>query len=99
MASRNQYLGYIKLPKKKTQEMRIRLDFNKNVYSESGSARLMGFSLRLFVSKRIVRGRFKEEHPEIGVTLRPEEWLDLIDAMKQEAEAAFEARKRLDDSR
>jgi hypothetical protein len=88
MASHNQYPGYIKLPKEKTQKMNIRLDFNGRAILGSGTARLEGFSLRLYVSKRIVRGRFKEEHPEISVDLRPEEWLDLIDAMKHEYESA-----------
>ena len=37
----------------------------------------------------VLTKNFKDEQPEISVTLRPEEWLDLIDAMKEEFEAVI----------
>jgi len=97
MASHNQYHGYIKLPNKKLQELPIRLDFNGHIHSEPGGTKLEGFSLRLFVLKKKIGS--KQEHPEMSVTLRPEEWLDLIDAMKQEFESVYAARKKFDDLR
>ncbi|MFA6564200.1 MAG: hypothetical protein WCV00_20015 [Verrucomicrobiia bacterium] len=99
MASHNQYRGYIKLPKKKAYRESIRLDFNAHIDAQLGGTKLDGFSLRLFVLKKASKGRLKEEHPEIGITLTPEEWLDLCDAMKREFESASEARKKFDGMR
>lgn len=80
MPSRNEYPGYVKLPKKKLYNARIRLDFNARLMMEQKSARWEGFSLRLFT----IDANLRHEHPEISVDLRPEEWLDLIEAMKRE---------------
>ena len=93
MASRNKYRGYVKLPKMELYEDTIRLDFNGHVHSEPNGTKLEGFSLRLFVLKK----NAKDQQPEISVTLRPEEWLDLIDAMKEEFESVSKIRKTLDD--
>ena len=93
MASHNQYRGYVKLPGKDLYHEQIRLDFNPRINVEPPKgASLEGFSLRLFVLKT----NGKRDQPEISVTLRPEEWLDLIDAMKQEFERAQEGRKKMD---
>jgi hypothetical protein len=97
MASHNEYPGYVKLPKQKAYSVRVRLDFNGRVFSKSGGTRLEGFSLRLFTMGKNLK-EWKEQ-PEISVTLRPEEWLDLIDAMKEEFEDASQARKEFDDLR
>jgi len=93
MASNNEYYGYAKLPGKECDAEKIRLDFNGHVDAESKGTKLGGFSLRMFVAKKGI----KDDQPEIGVTLRPEEWLDLIDAMKEEFEAAQIVRKQFDD--
>ena len=97
MATHNLYHGYIKLGKKKAYQQAIRLDFNAHIESGPGGAKFGNFSLRLLVLKKIVSGRSKEEHPEMGVTLRPEDWLDLIEAMKEEFESASKARRKFDD--
>lgn len=93
MASHNQYPGYVKIPKKKLYLENIRLDFNGNINSQPDGTKLEGFSLRLFVLNK----KFKDEQPEIRVRLRPEEWLDLIDAMKEEFESVSKARKDFDE--
>lgn len=93
MASNNEYYGYVKLPGKECAAEKVRLDFNGHVDAESKGTKLGGFSLRVFVSKKGP----KDDQPEISVTLRPEEWLDLIDAMKEEFEAAQVVRKQFDD--
>jgi hypothetical protein len=95
MASHNEYLGYVKLPKKKEYSARVRVDFNGHVFSKPEETKLEGFSLRLFTRGKNMK-EWKEQ-PEIGVTLRPEEWLDLIDAMKEEFENSSRARKEFDD--
>jgi hypothetical protein len=75
-------------------DTKVRLDFNFRILgaglSDSKTSKLVGFSLRLFTPKF-----FKEhnERTEIGVHLRAEEWLDLIQAMKQEYEWALEMLK------
>jgi hypothetical protein len=38
----------------------------------------------------------QDVHPEMSVYLRPEEWLDLIDTMKDEYEAVDKGRKDLE---
>ncbi len=92
MAKQNQYRGYVKLPKKELYRESIRLDFNAHINREPEGTKLEGFSLRLFVLKK----GLKDQQPEMSVTLRPEEWLDLIDAMKEEFESASKARKDFD---
>ena len=92
MASPNEYRGFVKLPRKKQCLENIRLDFNGHIDSKPGGTKLEGFSLRLFV----VGKTGKDELPEISVTLRPEEWLDLIDAMKEEFESVSKAREDFD---
>lgn len=92
MPSHNEYHGYIKLPKKKLYEHLIRLDFNGNMETSSKGTKVEGFSLRMFTIDQDLRG----EHPEIGVKLTSEQWLDLIDAMKAEFELVQEDRKKLD---
>jgi len=95
MALHNDYRGSIKLPNKKLYDDLIRLDFNSHVAIQPGNAKLEGFSLRLFVPGK----RSKDEQPEISITLTPEQWLDLIDAMKAEFESVQKARKEFDDMR
>ena len=93
MASHNKFHGYVCIPKQKTYRGKVRLDFNAQLESEDEKGTKMhGFALRLFVLGK----KPGAIHPEIGVTLRPEEWLDLIDAMKQEFEVAEKWRKKLD---
>ncbi|HZM01652.1 MAG TPA: hypothetical protein VFC44_01395 [Candidatus Saccharimonadales bacterium] len=87
----NEYYGYIKLPKKKSYRSKIRLDFNANIAGGAGNTKMEGFALRLWVlSKKPLDG------PEIGVKLRPEEWLDLINAMKEAFESASDFLKEAD---
>jgi hypothetical protein len=93
MASNNEYYGYVKLPGKEAAAEKVRLDFNGHVDAQSKGTKLGGFALRIFVSKKGP----KDDQPEISVTLRPEEWLDLIDAMKEEFEDAQTVRKQFDD--
>jgi hypothetical protein len=93
MASNNEYYGYVKAPGKEAAAEKIRLDFNGHVDAESKGTKLGGFSLRMVVGKKTP----KDDQLEISVTLRPEEWLDLIDAMKEEFEAAQIVRKQFDD--
>ena len=95
MPSQNQYPGYVKLPRKELCTENIRLEFNGHIDSNSNGTRLEGFSLRLFPLNK----NHKDEQPEISVTLRPEEWLDLIDAMKEEFESVSKARKDFDELR
>jgi hypothetical protein len=80
MAKFNEYYGYIKLPGKKLYKHSVRLNFNGNMEKGPEGAKLRGFSLRMFVSGEMG----KRPQPEISVTLTPEQWLDLIDAMKAE---------------
>ncbi|HEX4265660.1 MAG TPA: hypothetical protein VH597_15095 [Verrucomicrobiae bacterium] len=90
MASHNQYHGYVKLPKKESYRTPLRLDFNQLVRIQKGSSKLDGFALRLFVPA----GELGDGSGiELGVTLRPEEWLDLIEAMKEVFETAQQVRK------
>lgn len=93
VASNNEYYGYVKLPGKECAAEKVRLDFNGHVDAESKGTKLGGFALRVFVPKKGP----KDDQLEISVTLRPEEWLDLIDAMKEEFEAAEVVRKQFDD--
>lgn len=97
MASHNKYRGYVKLPKVKEYPATIRLDFTPHIVVEPGASKLEGFSLRLFAPPEINRSKMNMDHPEIGVTLRPEEWLDLIDAMKEQFEIASKTRKDFDE--
>jgi hypothetical protein len=97
MAKQNEYPGYVKLPKKKLYHANIRLDFNGLIRPDVKGVKLDGFSLRMFtLEKRFPLGKRREEQPEISVTLRPEEWLDLIVAMKDEYEAVWENHKGFD---
>jgi hypothetical protein len=92
MVSFNQYHGYVKLPGKKLYNELIHLDFNGHVDARPESARLEGFSLRMFV-----RGKREEEKLEMCIKLTPEQWLDLIDGMKAEFESVQKARKAFED--
>jgi hypothetical protein len=93
MASPNEYHGYVKLPKKKLSKDLIRLDFNGHVDVQPRNASLRGFSLRMSIPGK----NPEDDHPEISVTLTPEQWLDLIDAMKAEFESVQKARKNFED--
>ena len=95
MASHNEYRGYVKLPKIKPQNDLIRLDFNGHIDSRPEGTKLEGFSLRMFVPGKTPG----DNGPEISVTLTPEQWLDLIDAMKAEFDSVQKARKEFDDLR
>jgi hypothetical protein len=92
MSSFNEFPGYVKLPKKELYNAPVRLDFNARISADPKGAKWEGFSLRLFTLKRNQKG----EQPEMSVDLRPEEWLDLIDAMKNEYKQAEKARRKLD---
>jgi len=94
MASFNEYQGYAKLPGRNLCEGLVRLDFNGqlNVASEPNSSKLEGFSLRMLVSGK----NAGDDRTEISITLTPEQWLDLVDAMKAEFESVQEARKSFD---
>ena len=90
--SRKRHNGYVKIPKKKTYEAPVRLTFNSHTYTEGDSSKLEGFTIRLSVPS----GRMGVlPQIELGLYLRPEEWLDLIDAMKRKFDAA---QPRLKDS-
>ena len=93
MASPNEYHGYIKLPKKKLSDCSIRLDFNGHVDVQPRNASLRGFSLRMHVPGK----QSNDEQSEMSITLTPEQWLDLIDAMKAEFESVQKARKDFND--
>ncbi|HEY5552040.1 MAG TPA: hypothetical protein VIK52_09135, partial [Opitutaceae bacterium] len=88
MASHNEYPGYVKLPRKKLYHETIRLDFNPHIRSDPDATKLEGFSLRLFVLAK----KFRDQQPEMSVTLSAEQWLDLVDEMKREFEFAQSAR-------
>ncbi len=96
MPSLNEYPGYVKLPKKKLYNAKIRLDFNAQITSgpEPGTEKLHRFVLRLFTKGKSFKSQ--REQPEMSVDLRPEEWLDLIDAMKEEYELAVKSLKDFD---
>jgi hypothetical protein len=93
MASPNEYRGYIKLPKEKLSDCSIRLDFNGHVDVQPRNASLRGFSLRMSVPGK----HSNDEQSEMSITLTPEQWLDLVDAMKAEFESVQKARKGFDD--
>lgn len=95
MATQNQFPGYAKLPRKKEFRTKVRLDFNGRINSGPDGAKLNGFSLRLFTPKE----KPSDQKSEIGVYLRPEEWLDLIDAMKEVFEKYSQARSDLEGPR
>jgi len=93
--SQNEYRGVVKLPKKKASRETVQLDFNGYIDSQPEGTKLSGISLRLSVIGKGAR----EDQTEISITLRPEEWLDLIDAMKEEFESVQKARKNFDEIR
>ncbi len=93
MASPNEYHGYVKLPKKKLKKGLIRVNFNGHIDSRPEGTKLEGFSLRMFIPGK----NPGDDHPEICITLTPEQWLDLIDAMKAEFESVQKARKNFED--
>jgi len=93
MASPNEYRGYIKLPEKKLYDCSIRLDFNGHVDVQPRNASLRGFSLRMSVPGK----QSNDERSEMSITLTPEQWLDLIDALKAEFESVQKARKDFND--
>jgi hypothetical protein len=92
MASPNEYRGYVKLPQKKLSDCSIRLDFNGHMDVQPRNASLRGFSLRMSVP-----GKQSDDQQEMSITLTPEQWLDLVDAMKAEFESVQKARKDFDD--
>src|SRR5712691_2356258 len=95
MAKHNEFPGYIKLPdSQKAKNLNVRLDFNGQIEAEPGRAELKGFYLRMFIMRDDITAR--EIHPEMSVYLRPEEWLDLIAAMREEYEAGDKGRKDLE---
>ena len=98
MPSQNLYPGYIRVPKKKPFQTALGLDFNGIINSQPGGTKLEGFTLRLYVPRKSSRSRAKDEYPEMSVTLRPEEWLDLVDSMREAFESVSAARKEFDDS-
>lgn len=93
MASKNEFKGYVKIPGKPLTHPKVRLDFNFNLDGEGDSVDLKGFSLRMFAFTETSH----TEDPEISVTLSPEQWLDLIDSMKEEFESAQKWRKKMEE--
>ncbi len=85
----NKYRGYVKIPKKKAYRKVLSLNFNPAGQIQGKASKLDGFWLRLFVPDTTS----KSERIELGIKLRPEEWLDLIDAMKEQFELMQEALK------
>lgn len=89
MTIRNEFVGYVATPGKKLGQHRIHLDFNSRIEADADGARLGRYNLRLFVPKETLR----DESVEIGIALTAEQWLDLVDAMKQEYTRTEEARR------
>jgi hypothetical protein len=97
MASHNEFHGYVSAPKgvkHRVYKSKVRLDFNAQIDLGEKGAKVKGFALRLFTLPK--RKGLTAPHPEIGVSLRPEEWLDLIDSMKEEYEKMESIRKHFD---
>jgi hypothetical protein len=92
MNTRNPLPGHVKLPGKEEVDREVRLDFNSLVGDAHGRTRIEGFNLRMFTI-----GKFGEEHPEISVDLTPEQWLDLIEAMRNEFDVAQRDLKTLEE--
>lgn len=92
--SSNVYQGYVKQTGRSPVKGFMRLQINPQVQCLDGGTKLNGFCLR--ISPR--RDELGEEAPEMAIMLRPEEWLDLIDAMKAEFESAAEFRRSMDQS-
>ena len=95
MPSFSEYYGSVKLPGKKLHNDLIRVDFNAYVDARHKGVRLEGFSLRLFVPGK----NSEESQMEMSIKLTPEQWLDLVDAMKAEFESVQKARKNIEDLR
>jgi hypothetical protein len=93
MPSFNEYYGHVRLPGGKLSNDLIRLDFSAHVDAQPESTRLEGFTLRLFVQGK----NAADGQPETSIKLTPEQWLDLIDAMKAEFESVQKARKNFED--
>jgi len=53
-------------------EDRVRLGFNYRIVSDLETSKMLGFSMRLFTPKFFDK---RKERTEIGVHLRPEEWV------------------------
>jgi len=97
MASHNLFPGYVKIPGEPLYHHDIRVDFNFQVESKPGETRLNSFNLRMFTLPE-TKDRGKGTEPEIAVKLTAEQWLDLIDSMKQEIDRADDARRTLEDN-
>ena len=97
MGDSNKYLGYIKLPNQKAAEQTVWLAFNSKSEMQDGKITLHGFYLRMFADKDPIEEPL--DGPEISVYLRPEEWLDLTDAMKHEYERHDQAWKDFEKGR
>lgn len=96
MASKNLFRGYVKIPDKPLYHHDIRVDFNFQVESKPGETHLNNFNLRMFtLPERKDMGKGTE--PEIAVKLTAEQWLDLIQSMKEEIDRADDARRAFDD--
>jgi hypothetical protein len=80
MTVQNQFTGYVATPETKLSQHPIRLDFNSRIEGHPEGARLGAYNLRMFVPKAELGG----PSVEIGISLTAEQWLDLVDAMKQE---------------
>ncbi len=93
MPAFNKYNGSVKLPGGKLRNDLVHLDFNAHVDARPESTKLEGFTLRLFVQGK----NASDEQPELSIKLTPEQWLDLVDAMKAEFESVQKARKNIED--
>lgn len=96
MPSHNLYSGYVKLPGKSLYETEIRLDFNVEFDSESADTRVRSYNLRLFTLSSI-KNIGKGTEPEMSVSLTAEQWIDLIESMKEELDKADDIRKTFED--
>jgi hypothetical protein len=94
---RNEFQGYAAGPMERTGKMRLRLDFNPHLVSETdGKTTLTGFSLRIMEHPEDVRHPIRRA--EFGVSLTVEQWQDLISAMQAELDLARESRAFLEDN-
>lgn len=80
MTVSNEFTGYVATPGTKLSQHPIRLDFNSRIECSEDGARLGAYNLRMFVPK----AKLGDESVEIGIALTAEQWLDLVDGMKQE---------------
>ena len=81
-SDRNVYEGYVAGKIYRKGDMKIRLDFNPTIEHKSGEGtRIDRFNLRMFEDPQ-GKNSMEMDGVEIAVSMTPEQWLDLISAMK-----------------